>query len=194
MIQEYLNKQFIQTADDANFEKLKKTCVDIAKKISKDKAQILNYALIAFDPEIPAGNQEIINIQSQIIENWQTFIPNSKDTVITIIRAVMLEVLKESSKEISSACLIWFASRNSFKHFKLGREKDILSAFLKELGNRIECEVSESWKFSPDYETGIPKVSAAIIDDSDFTSGFTAATVGSHPNVGQTSQSNDLNS
>lgn len=177
MIQEYLNKQFIQTADDANFEKLKKTCVNIAKNISKDKAQILNYALIAFDPEIPADNKEIINIQNQIIENWQTFIPNSKDTVITIIRAVMLEVLKESSKETSSACLIWFASRNSVKHFKLGREKDILSTFLKELGNRIESEVSEGWKFFPDYETGIPKVSAAAIDDSDFTSGLTGVTV-----------------
>jgi len=51
MIQEYLNEQFIQTTEDANFEKLKKTCADVAKKISKDKAKILNYSLIAFDPK-----------------------------------------------------------------------------------------------------------------------------------------------
>nr|MBA3986254.1 hypothetical protein [Flavobacteriales bacterium] len=49
MIQEYLNEQFIQTTDDANFGKLKKACADISKKISKDKAKILAYSLIAFD-------------------------------------------------------------------------------------------------------------------------------------------------
>lgn len=177
MIQEYLNEQFIQTTEDANFEKLKKTCADIAKKINKDKAKILAYSLIAFDPEIPADNNEVTEIKGQIIENWQTFLPNSKDTTLTIIRAVMLEALQTASKDTSSACLIWFASRNLFKHLKLGRENEILTSFLLGLGNRIEGDVSESWNFSPDNEIEIPKVTAATIDDSDFSTGFTQATV-----------------
>jgi Fe-S cluster biogenesis protein NfuA len=177
MIQDYLNEQFIQTTEDANFEKLKKTCTTVAKNIGKDKAKILAYSLIAFDPEIPADNKEIVEIKSLIIENWQTFLSNSKDTTITIIRAVILDALQAASKETSSACLIWYSSRNTIKHFKLGREKEILTSFLKEVANRIECEVSESWNFPPDYEIEIPKVTAATIDENDFAAGISSATI-----------------
>lgn len=177
MIQEYLNEQFIQTTEDANFEKLKKTCADVAKKISKDKAKILTYSLIAFDPEVPADNKEITEIKALIIDNWQTFLSNSKDTTLTIIRAVMIDALQAASNETSSACLIWFASRNTFKYYKLGREKDMLTAFLKGVGNRIEAEVSENWDFNPDYEIEIPKVSAATIDENDLAAGITPATI-----------------
>ena len=177
MIQEYLNEQFIQTTEDANFEKLKKTCADVAKKIGKDKAKILAYSLVVFDPQIPANNNEIVGIKNLIVENWQTFLSNSKDTTLTIIRAVMLDALQVASKEINSACLIWFASRNLFKHYKLGREKELLTSFLKEIGNRIEGEVVESWNFNPDYEIDIPKITAATIDENDFAQGVTAATI-----------------
>ena len=37
MLQEFLNLQFIQTTDDANFDKLKKACTDVVKKIGKEK-------------------------------------------------------------------------------------------------------------------------------------------------------------
>ncbi len=169
MIQEYLNMQFIRTTEDANFEKLKKTCAEVTKKIIKDKAKILTYSLIAFDPDIPADNQEIADIKNLIIKNWHTFLSNSKDTTLTIIRAVMLEALQTASKETSSASLIWFSSRNAFKYYKLGREKDMLTIFLMELGNRIEREVSESWDFSPDHDIDIPKITAAVIDPNELS-------------------------
>jgi hypothetical protein len=169
MIQEYLNEQFIQTTEDANFVKLKKACADVAKKISKDKAKILSFSLVAFDPEVPADNQEIAEIKQLIIDNWQTFLSNSKDTTLTIIRAVILDALKVASKETSSACLIWFACRHTFKQYKLGREKPILTNFVLELANRIESEVSESWDFSPDYEVEIPKITTAIVDVTELT-------------------------
>lgn len=177
MIQEYLNEQFIQTTEDANFEKLKKTCAAVAKNISKDKAKILAYSLIAFDPDVPVDNKEVAEIKALIIENWQTFLSNSKDTTLTIIRAVMLDALQTVSKETNSACLIWFGSRNAFRYFKLGREQDILTTFLKEVGNRIESEVSENWDFNPDFEIEIPKVSAATIDETDLAAGITSATL-----------------
>lgn len=178
MIQEYLNEQFIQTTEDANFEKLKKTCADIAKKIGKDKIKILVYSLIAFDPEIPSDNKEIVEIKNQIIEAWQTFMPNSGDTHLTIIRAVMLESLKSISQDNNvNAGIIWWGVRNAFKNFNLGREEIILTNFLIEIGNKIEIEATENWNFDPDYESTIPKVSAAVLDDSDFSAGFTAPIV-----------------
>lgn len=168
MIQEYLNEQFIKTSDDANFEKIKKVSIELATRISKDKSKILAYSLVAFDPEISADNNYIIEVKKLIIEIWPTFSSSSKDTKLTIIRAIILESLEITSKEISYACIIWFTIRNSFRHFSLGREEKILSTFVKQLGNRIEAKVSDSWSFSPDHEIDISKVASTLIKPSDL--------------------------
>lgn len=176
MIQEFLNLQFIQTTDDANFDKLKKACADVVKKISKDKAKISAYTLVALDPEISAENSDIMEVKLLIINHWSTFVANSKDTAVTFIRAVMLDALKTISNQTSGACLIWFAARNVIKHYKLGREKEILTKFLLDIGNKIENEVSESWSFSPDEEIDIPEITPATIDKGEIEVVLKAAT------------------
>ncbi len=168
MIQEYLNEQFIRTTDDANFEKIKKASIELAKRIVKDKVKILDYSLIAFDPEVPADNNYILEIKNLIVESWPTFSSNTKDTKLTIIRAVVLESLEIVSKDISSANIIWFAARNLFNYLKLGREAEILTTFLKKIGDKIEYEVSESWSFSPDLEIDISKIASTLIKPSDL--------------------------
>jgi hypothetical protein len=169
MIQEFLNLQFIKTTDDANFDKLKKACADVVKKVSRDKAKISAYTLVALDPEISAENSDIMEVKQLIIYHWSTFVANSKDTAVTFIRAVMLDALKTiSNQTTSSACLIWFSGRNVIKHYKLGREKEILTKFLLDLGNKIENEVSESWSFSPDEEIDIPEITPAAIDKGEI--------------------------
>lgn len=169
MIQEYLNKQLISTTDDGNVEKLKKTCAELAKKIAKDKQKILSYSLAAFDPGIQADNPEILEVKNLVVEAWQTFVPNSKDTALTIIRAVMLEALHIASKEIGNACLIWFANRNTFKHFKLGREQDIMAQFMLELGKKIEDEARDNWSFSPEEQIEMPKITAGVVELAELT-------------------------
>lgn len=169
MIQEYLNEQLIQTTDDSHVEKLKKISADLAKKISKDKEKILRYSLIAVDPEIPSDNPEVVEVKNLIVESWQTFVPNSKDTALTIIRAVMLEVLQILSKELDNASIIWFSNKDRLKYLKLGRDKTIIGNFILELGNRIEAEATEQWAFSPSDEIEVPKVVAAAIDPTELT-------------------------
>lgn len=175
MIQEYLNAQFIKTTEDSNFEKLKKTCGEVAKKIAKDKPKILAYSLVAFDPNISTDNKEVEEIKKHLIENWQTFLTNSKDTSLTIIRAVMLEALETVAKDSGAADVVWFGARNCFQHFKLDREATILTSFLKALGNEVESKAAESWQFDSGVE--IPKVSAGVIDEGEFAAGITAVTV-----------------
>jgi hypothetical protein len=168
MIQEFLNNQFIKTADDANFDKLKKASLDVVKKISKDKGKIAAYTLVAFDPAISPDNICIVEVKQLIINNWNTFVTNCIDTPVTFIRAVILEALGIISKEASTASLIWFTARNVIKYYDLGREKDILSSFLLALGNKIESEVEENWTFSPDSIIEVPEITAAKIDNSEL--------------------------
>lgn len=183
MLQEFLNLQFIQTTDDANFEKLKKSCADLVKKIGKDKVKILDYTLVALDPEVSADNSDLLEVKQIIIQHWSTFVANSKDTAVTFIRAVMLDALNTISNQTTlSACLIWFTGRNVIKHYKLGREKDILTKFLLDIGNSIESEVSENWSFSPDAQIDIPEIIPAAIDKGEIETVLKAAAT--HNTVG----------
>jgi len=175
MIQEFLNKQLILATEDANIEKLKKASAKVVQKISKDKTKISSYTLSALDPEISADDQNILEVKKIIIDSWSTFVANNKDTAVTIIRAVMLEALQVISKEKNSACIIWFAGRNVFKHFKLGREEELLTNFVLELGNRIESEAIETWSLSPNEIIEVPKLTAASIDKGLITSILKAA-------------------
>jgi len=63
------------------------------------------------------------------------------------------------------------------KTLQTWKRKGYAISFLKEIANRIEGEVSESWNFSPDYEIDIPKISAATVDENDFAAGINAATI-----------------
>jgi hypothetical protein len=160
MLQEFLNNNFIQITEDPNLDKLKKACVDITKKISKDKQKISAYALVALDPGVSADNLIIIEVRDIIISHWNTFVTNSQDTPVTYIRAVMLEALEVASEDINNATLIWLSVRNVFKYFSLGREKEILEKFVLGLGIRMEEAAVEKWSLPT--EAKLDKLSVQI--------------------------------
>lgn len=146
MIQDYLNANLLSITDDGDFKKLKKSSDEIAKKLLKNKAKIISYTLAAIDPDISADNIDILEVKDNIIKNWSTFTANTKDTPFTFIRAVMLEALDNVSDDINIAVLIWFATRNIIKYYKLtGEEKRIIFEFLTKHGDRIDKEANNSW-------------------------------------------------
>jgi hypothetical protein len=165
MLQEFLNHNFIQITEDTNFDKLKKACDEIIKKISKNKTKIITYTLIAFDPEISVENADIKEVREIIIKHWSTFLANTKDTPVTFIRAVILEALESVSKDINLASLVWHSGRNVIKYYKIGREKDLLSDFLLQLGNRVENEAIKRWSLqNSEQKKGMPNVQFEMKD------------------------------
>jgi len=152
MLQEFLNNNLLPITDESHFEKLKKASDDLAKKIAKNKENILSYTLLAIDPDVPLDNPIIEEVKELITTKyWNTFSNNSKDTPVTFIRAVMLEALEIVSKETKEACLIWLTARNIQKHFKLiDKEKVLITNFLLSLGKEIEDKAAESWSLPSD--------------------------------------------
>lgn len=149
MLQKYLNHQLINIGDDDNLQKLNKACEDVVKKLSKNKQLIIGYTLISIDPNCSAENDSIKEVHDLINKYWKTFVSNSKDTPITIIRAVILESLENLSKaNISFACLIWLTARNAIKYLSLGREENIIVEFLSNIANHIQKEAEKEWSLS----------------------------------------------
>lgn len=149
MLQNYLNANLLTLTDDGDFKKLKKSADDIAKKLAKSKAKILSYTLSAIDPDISIDNAVIVEVKEIIIKNWSTFATNAKDTPLTFIRAVILEVLRSISDDLNHSLLIWFASRNIVQYHKfIGKEKEIILEFISKLGNDINQRANKEWTLS----------------------------------------------
>ncbi len=161
MLQEFLDANLLAITNDEYFNKLKKVADALAKTLQKNKAKILTYTLTALDPEVSVDNPDIIEVKELVSKNWNTFLTNSKDSPVTFIRAIMLEALKSTSSETSSACLIWLASRNIYKHFKLtGKEEALISNFILSLGQTLENSAIENWELPA--ETKLQKLSIEI--------------------------------
>jgi len=149
MIQEYLNSNLLLVINDEDFKKLKKSADEIAKKLTKSKTKIVSYTLTAINPDISADDINIIEVKEIIIKNWSTFLSNTKDTPLTYIKAVILEALNGISEDINNSLLIWYASRNIVKYFKLiGEEKRIILDFIFRLGNHINKTANSQWSLS----------------------------------------------
>ncbi len=182
MLQSFLDHNFIQIKEDENLSKLRKAGGELARKLSKNKAKIISYTLIALDPEVKANNSDLDEAKKIIIKNWKTFVANSGDTPITIIRAVILEALETMSKEKNYACIIWLAGRNVIKHCKLGREGELLTKFLLDLGNKIEKEAVENWSLPSESKIAkltlkIEELTGATLDKTEIENHLKAAAI-----------------
>lgn len=181
MIQEFLTNNLIQITEDENVKKLLKASAILEKKLSKDKSKIPTFTLIALDPEIKVTDQNVQEVQQLIIDNWKTFTSNCKDTPLTYIRAVILESLEKLSSDINLANIVFLSSRNIIKHLNLkGKEKELITKFLTELGCKIETIAVENWSVNTldiikDISFEIVKISNISIDKSTLEKHLLAA-------------------
>jgi hypothetical protein len=174
MLQEFLNAQLLPIDNEEYFGKLQKVADTLAKILQKNKAKVLTYTLTALDPEVSVDNPDIAEVKELVTKSWNTFATNSKDSPTTFIRAIMLEALKSASSETSSACLIWLASRNIYKHFKLlGKEEEIISNFLQPLGQQNENNAFQNWSLPTEAKleklsVDLKAITGATIDKTEL--------------------------
>lgn len=156
MIQEFLTNNLIQITEDENVEKLSKASAALEKKLSKNKNRIQTFTLIALDPEIKVTDPNVQEVQQLIINKWKTFTVNCNDTPLTYIRAVILETLEKLSKDINLANIVFLSSRNIMKQLNLkGKEKDLLTEFLLDIGTTIERTASLNWSLSSNNDSNL---------------------------------------
>ncbi|WP_078130562.1 GTPase-associated system all-helical protein GASH [Leptospira alexanderi] len=146
MIQDFLNYNLIPVTDDNIVEKLKKSSDDLVLEFRQNASKVKSFALVALDPDALTDNIEIAEAKEIILKNWSTFLNNSKDTPLTLIRAVILEALEIISKEDFFVPLIWLTIRNIQRFYNLkGKEKDLIYNFLQRLGEETEKQAVKKW-------------------------------------------------
>lgn len=146
MLQEYLNANLLAITDEESFKKLQKAADELTKKLLKQRSKIPKYTVAAIDPNIPFDNPEVIEVKDLITKNWSTFTTNAKDTPLTYVRAVLLQALHNSAKDLDIAVLIWLSGRNVSKYFQIGTsERDIIADFLQSIGRTLNQEAYSAW-------------------------------------------------
>ena len=149
ILQTYLNKQIIKTADDGNISNLKKAAAEIVKRLEEKKPLIIPYTLVAIDPSINQEEPVVEEVEKIIIKKWSAFknsTASTRDKSTTYVRAVILEALSQlTKKEDEFAAIVWYTGVDSIKHYNLGKETDVIGDFLQMCGNTTEQSAQVTW-------------------------------------------------
>lgn len=172
ILQNYLTSQFIPIDDESGVDKLNKSIEQLAKKLKKEKSRIAHFTLVAVDPNIPSDDEIIAEVQKLVITNWPMFVNKAGgNNLTTYNRVVILEALNQLSNESAEiAGIIWLTGSSVLKHCNLGRENEIVSEWLKEIGNKFELEARKNWAIS-DFKLNLklPELSKLELELKSYT-------------------------
>ncbi len=188
ILQSFLDHRFIKTDESENIANLNKVVVELQKRLSKNKENIITYTLVTLDPTISDDDPIVQEVEALIIKKWRTFrnsVAKTKDTPIAYIQAVILEALNKLSKDENLAAIIWHTGCNIISHYRLAGQEEILTSFLLDVGKKVEEVARNNWsilenaKIDPinSIELSLPKGSQAKVGEAELQGHLKAAAV-----------------
>lgn len=185
VLQSFLNIGMIDIGeDDEKFKNLQKASQDVTKKLLKKKSEAINYTLVALDPDIDIDEPILGEVEAFLQKHWNTFKNKFPDTPRQIIRPVIFEGLRGAAEsEPAIAVITWLTGSSYFPYANLGREKQICSEFLLQMGGIAEDLAAQYWAVYDNYQpTSLPAFQFELgldykvaINDKEFKKELTAA-------------------
>jgi len=153
MLQSFLDAGMLNMVEeDEKLKHLQETAQDLAAKPAKIKTDIINYTLVALDPE--ALPQELVfeKVEAALKKHWQTFRAKFPDVPRQLLRAIIFETLRiRGEKDVATAAIIWWTGASYLPYASLGREREVCRAFLTRMGDLAEKQAVDEWTSSYDY-------------------------------------------
>lgn len=188
ILQSFLDNHFIKTDDPSHIDNLNKAAIDVQKQLSKNKKKIIDYTLVALDPTVSGENTVVSEVEATIIKKWPTFknsVVKTNDKPIPYVQAVILQALSTLSKDVNLAGIIWYTGCNVLGYYKLAGQENVLTQFLREVGNIVESTARTNWGIFEHIEldvltlgeVNLPQINAVKIDQEDLEEHLKAASV-----------------
>lgn len=157
MLQSFLDAGMLNMVeDDEKYKHLQETAQELAAKPPKLKTDVINYTLVALDPEAQPHEPIFDKVEATLKKHWQTFRAKFPDVPRQLLRAIIFETLRiRGEKDVATAAIIWWTGASYFPYADLGREKEICRAFLTEMGGLTEKQAEKEW--SSDYSYSPPE-------------------------------------
>lgn len=147
--------------DDEKLQYLVKTSQDIAKNLQKKKKDIINYTLVALDPNAHPDDRVLEQVEGILKKHWKTFRNKFPDTPRQMLRPIILQALYSIGKKNPLiASIIWLTGTSFLPFVITGREKEIYDDFLSQMGTIAENKAIKEWSSSYDF----PSISLSVIE------------------------------
>jgi len=188
ILQSFLDNHFIKTDDPSHIDNLNKAAIDVQKQLSKNKKKIIDYTLVALDPTVSGENTVVSEVEATIIKKWPTFknsVVKTNDKPIPYVQAVILQALSTLSKDVNLAGIIWYTGCNVLGYYKLAGQENVLTQFLREVGNIVESTARTNWGILEQIEIDplklgsvkIPLIKEVQIDPEKLVGHFKAGSI-----------------
>jgi len=143
----FLGKNLIDVGgDDTKLARLKQTADDLSGILKNTPAKAASFALVAFDPDVPAIDPVIAEAEDALRKRWETYVNTFAETPITVIRAMLLDALTRTALENDAVAVAFVASaRNTLPLMKVGEERGIWSDVVSEAERKIEERAEIEW-------------------------------------------------
>ena len=190
----FLNKRLINVGgDDNKLDHLRRTAADLAGILEETPAKACPFALVAFDPHVPATDPIIIEVEHALRKRWQTYVNTFSDTPVTVFRAMLLDALISACSRNDTVAAAFVASaRNVLPFMEVGDEQELWADIVADIEERVEERSEREWATPasisvPDIKLKPPatdeiRIAAKKGNTSSLTSKFMAA-AGPHANV-----------
>ena len=114
----FLKRRLINVGgDDDKLEHLRQTAADLAGILEETPAKACPFALVAFDPHVPATDPTVIEVEDALRKRWQTYVNTFSDTPVTVFRAMLLDALISACTRNDTVAAAFVASARNVLPF-----------------------------------------------------------------------------
>ena len=190
----FLNKRLINVGgDDDKLEHLRQTAADLASILEQTPTKACPFALVAFDPHVPATDPTVMEVEDALRKRWQTYVNTFSDTPVTVFRAMLLDALISACGRNDTVAAAFVASaRNVLPFMEVGDEQELWADIVAEIEETVEVRSQKEWatpasisvpdiKFKPPATDEI-RIASKKVNTASLASKFMAA-AGPHATV-----------
>ena len=132
--------------DDVKLEHLRQTAGDLSDILKKMPAKASPFALVAFDPDVPATDPTIAEVEDALRQRWETYINTFNGTPVNVFRAMLLDALIRACGDNDAVAVAFVASARSVLPFmEVGDELEIWAGVVGEIESKVETRAESEW-------------------------------------------------
>ena len=143
----FLSKGLIDVGgDDDKLGRLRQAAADLTGILEKRPAKASPFALVAFDPDVPATDPTIAEAEEALRKRWETYINTFADTPVVVFRAILLDALIRACEKDDTVAAAFVASaRNVLPLMEVGEEREIWIDIVGDNERKVEERAEREW-------------------------------------------------
>ena len=147
VLRRFLGKGLIDVGgDDDKLGRLRQTAGDLSGILKKTPVKASPFALVAFDPDTPATDPTIAEVEKALRKRWQTYVNTFAETPVTVFRAMLLDALIRACGDNDTVAVAFVASaRNVLPFMEVGGEREIWAEIVGEIEGKVEARAEREW-------------------------------------------------